>query len=82
MPTDSELLESLRDGFEQLNLFDRVRLNSLRDRGQMIIGRVFGSDSPYIERLTSIEFRYKGIAVSSVGGGSSPATNRARERAW
>lgn len=82
MPTDSELLESLRDGFEQLNLFDRARLNSLRDRGQMIIGRVFGSDSPYIERLTSIEFRYKGIAVSSVGGGSSPATNRARERAW
>jgi hypothetical protein len=48
----------------------------------MIIGRVFGPDSPYIERLTSIEFRYKGIAVSSVGGGSSPATNRARERAW
>ncbi len=37
MPTDRELLKSLRDGFEQLKLFDRARLNSLRDRGQMII---------------------------------------------
>jgi hypothetical protein len=82
MPTDTELLESLRDGFEQLKLFDSAKLNSLKDRGQMIIGRVFGPDSPYIERLTSIEFRYKGIAVSSVGGGASPATKRARERAW
>jgi predicted nucleotide-binding protein len=83
MPTDSELLESLRDGFEQLNLFDRARLNSLRDRGQMIIGRVFGPDSPYIERLTSIEFSYRGVVtIGALGGGDSPATKRARERAW
>jgi hypothetical protein len=65
MPTDRELLESLRDGFEQLKLFDKARLNSLRDRGQMIIGRVFGPDSPYIVRLTSIEFRFRPIAVST-----------------
>jgi hypothetical protein len=83
MPTDRELLESLRDGFEQLELFDRARLNSLRDRGQMIIGRVFGPDSPYIERLTSIEFSYRGVVtIGTLGGGDSPATKRARERAW
>jgi predicted nucleotide-binding protein len=82
MPTDTELLESLRDGFEQLKLFDSAKLNSLKDRGQMIIGRVFGPDSPYIERLTSIEFSHRGITVSSIGSGPDPATTRARERAW
>lgn len=82
MPTNRELLLSLRDGFEQLELFDRVELNSLRNRGQMYIRRVFGPDSPYIERLSSIEFRYMGIAVGTLEDGESPATRRARQRAW
>jgi predicted nucleotide-binding protein len=82
MRTEIELLESLRDGFEQLELFDRATLNSLRNRGQMIIGRVFGPDSSYNERLSSIEFRFMRIAVGTLGGGDSPATRRAQERAW
>lgn len=82
MPTHEELLLSLRDGFERLELFDRAELNSLRDRGQMIIRLVFGPDSSYSERLSSIEFRYMGITVGTLGGGESPATRQAREHAW
>ena len=82
MPTNEELLASLREEFEQLELFDRAKLNSLRDRGQMYIRRIFGPDSPYIEQLASIEFRYMGIAVGTLEGGDSPATRRARECAW
>jgi hypothetical protein len=82
MSTNEELLASLREEFEQLELFDRAKLNSLRDRGQMYIRRIFGPDSPYIEQLASIEFRYMGIAVGTLEGGDSPATRRARERAW
>jgi hypothetical protein len=52
MPTKRELLLSLRKGFEELELRDRACLNSLRDRGNMIIRRVFGPESSYSERLT------------------------------
>jgi hypothetical protein len=37
MQKNKELLESLRDGFEQLELFDSATLNSLKGRGQMYI---------------------------------------------
>jgi hypothetical protein len=49
MPTNRELLISLRKGFEDLEVFDDSGLNALRDRGQMIIRRVFGEDSSYGE---------------------------------
>jgi predicted nucleotide-binding protein len=81
MARNEELLQSLRYGFEQLDQFDRARLNRLRDRGQMIIRRIFGPDSPYIERLTSIEFSFRRIAVSTRGIGEDPAMRQARERA-
>jgi hypothetical protein len=42
MPTNRELLQSLRDGFEQLALFDQLELNSLGERARMIIERVLG----------------------------------------
>lgn len=82
MPTNKELLESLRDGFEQLELFDGPRLNSLRDRGRMIIGRVFGNDSPYIERLSSIEFRYTGMTVTTLGAAETAGERQRRARHW
>lgn len=82
MPTNRELLESLREGFEDLEVFDRAGLNGLRSRGQMLIGRVFGEDSPYSEQLSRIEFRYMGITVGTLEGGESLATKQARERAW
>ncbi len=47
MPTNSELLISLRKGFEDLEVFDDSGLNALRDRGQMSIRRVFGENSSY-----------------------------------
>ena len=46
MPTNRELLQSLRDGFEQLALFDQLELNSLGERARMIIERVFGGINP------------------------------------
>jgi hypothetical protein len=49
MPTKSELLRSLRKGFEDLEVFDDSGLNAQRDSGQMIIRRVFGEDSSYGE---------------------------------
>jgi hypothetical protein len=57
MPTNKELLRSLREGFEQLDPFDRSNLNSLRNRGQMLIGRVFGGNGLYKDQLSKIEFR-------------------------
>ena len=59
MPTNrhKELLLSLRDEFEQLEPFDRARLNSLRERARMIIERIFGEDSSYYERLFNISLQ-------------------------
>lgn len=82
MRTHKELLLSLRGGFEQLELFDRAKLNGLKDRGQMIIRRAFGQDSVYSERLSRIEFRYMGMTVGTLEGGDSAATRQARQRAW
>lgn len=77
MPTDRELLESLRDEFEKLEPFDRAGLNSLRDRGQMIIRRVFGADSTYMGQLSAIEFRYTGSQIVSLGAPETPGERNA-----
>lgn len=82
MPTHKELLQSLRDGFVRLQVRDESRLNSLRDRGQMIIRRAFGADSPYSERLSSIEFHYTGAYITTLGGPESPAESQMHERYW
>ena len=85
MPTKKELLLSLREGFEQLQLFDTTELNTLRDRGQMRIRRVFGEGSSYSDRLSSISFRSSGgvAVISSFGaGGESAEERQRRERAW
>ena len=86
MSRDKELLFSLRHGFENLEVFDRVRLNSLQDRARMIIERVFGEESTYYERLSGISFRRAGgVGIVSTFGGSGGETlaeRQARERAW
>ncbi len=86
MPTHKELLLSLRDGFEQLEIFDQPGLNSLRERARMRIGRVFGEDSPYIERLSNITFRSRmSVPIVSPGRSApreSPEAKQARERTW
>jgi hypothetical protein len=51
MPTNKELLRSLREGFKQLDPFDRSNLNSLRNCGQMLIGRVFGGNGLYKDQV-------------------------------
>jgi len=84
MPANRELLESLRDSFENLEVLDKPGLNSLRDRAHMIIRRVFGANSPYLERLSKIRFHPGSVPiVSSSGRGSvSPAEAHRQERAW
>ena len=82
MPTHKELLESLRDGFEQLELFDRPRLKSLQSRGQMIIGKVFGEDSSYKEQLVSKKFRYTGPSIRVLGAPETAEEKQLRERYW
>jgi predicted nucleotide-binding protein len=82
MSTHKELLLSLHDGFEQLELFDDSGLNALRVRGQMIIRRVFGTDSSYSEQLSSIEFYYTGPFIARLGAPETVAERQARERAW
>jgi hypothetical protein len=57
MPTNKELLRSLREGFEQLDTFDRSNLNNLRHCGQMLIGRVFGGNGLYKDQISNIGFR-------------------------
>jgi hypothetical protein len=48
---------SLREGFEQIDLLDRSNLNSLKNRGQMLIGRVFGGNGLNKYQLSKMEFR-------------------------
>ena len=89
MPTNRELLQSLRDGFEQLALFDELELNSLGERARMIIERVFGRNKSYYERLSATPFHRKIRSVPLVssyggggGGGENPTDRKARESAW
>jgi hypothetical protein len=76
------LLLSLRKGFEELELLDESGLNSLRDRGRMIIRRVFGEDSTYIQRLFDIEFYAPGPYMSLFGESEPPADRETQLRYW
>ncbi len=82
MPTNRELLESLRDGFERLEVFDSSELNSLRNRGEMLIRRIFGEDSPHAERLSNIVFRRNMAIPISSSDSVSPAITEARRHHW
>jgi predicted nucleotide-binding protein len=78
-----ELLESLRDGFEQLEVLDQSELNSLRGRAQMIIERVFGQGSSYNARITRIRFLPGSVPFARTHGGSASAEEKQRQqRAW
>jgi predicted nucleotide-binding protein len=82
MPTNKGLLLSLREKFDQLELFDDSGLNALRDRGRMIIRRVFGADSSYSERFSDIEFHYTGPFIFIPGEPETPAQRQGREDIW
>ena len=55
MPTNLELLASLRDGFENMSYQDREKLSGLDNRGRMLIRRTFGEDSDYYRRFIRLE---------------------------
>jgi Predicted nucleotide-binding protein containing TIR-like domain len=82
MPTNKELLESLRGGFELLEVFDWATLNSVRNRAEMLVRHLFGDDSPYIERLQNIAFRRSMVVPISSSGGVPPEIGEARKRQW
>src|SRR5918995_3668108 len=56
MPTKRELIESLRDGFVNLTYADEARLDQLLRRGEMILRRTYGTDSPYYTKFMSRGF--------------------------
>src|SRR5215216_3611222 len=86
MQTNRELLETLRDGLEELPVFDKSELDRLMTRGEMLVRRIFGSDSRYIQKLASIEFsRSLPIAISSSRYSNFPSQNhrrQAQEQNW
>lgn len=57
MPTDRSLLESLRDGFANLEYGDEDTLSRLRNRGRMILRRIYGEPSEPYERLAYAGFQ-------------------------
>jgi predicted nucleotide-binding protein len=56
MPTKSELIESLRDGFVNLGYGDDAQLSQLLNRGEMILRRTYGTNSPYYTMFLSRAF--------------------------
>jgi hypothetical protein len=83
MRINKELLLSLRDEFEQLQVFDQSELNSLRERARMIIRRAFGEDSSYMAQLSKTRFSPGSVPiVSPLGGGVSDAERQRQRHAW
>lgn len=85
MPTHKELLLSLREDFEGLKPFGNSELKTLQERGEMIIERVFGKGSRYVERFSAIQFHYRGpIAISSSGESAAQgkAQRNSRINSW
>jgi predicted nucleotide-binding protein len=56
MTTKSELIKSLRYGFENLEYGDDVRLSQLLSRGEMILRRTYGTDSLYYTKFMNRDF--------------------------
>jgi predicted nucleotide-binding protein len=56
MPANKELLESLRDQFEQLRFQNKDAQMQLRDEGLMVIRRTFGHDHEYLDTFKRIGF--------------------------
>ena len=56
MPTTRELIESLHDGFMNLEYGDEVRLSKLQSRGEMILRNTHGVDSTYYKQFVGRMF--------------------------
>lgn len=72
MPTNKELLESLRNEFQQLKYGEDDELNKLEHRGRMIISRVSGVNSEHYQQFVHTQF---GFYVSG-------ASERDEREAW
>ena len=64
VPTNKELLESVRDEFKQLENGDRDELDRLQNRGRMIIRRVIGENNDYYQRFVRTRFAIYASGVS------------------
>lgn len=81
MPAKTDLLKSLRDDYERLKPFDSPRLKRVRARSEMLIARIFGADSRYLQQIQRIEFsRNIPFAVSTSGFSTPPSDLRREER--
>jgi hypothetical protein len=56
VPTNLELMQGLREGFNSLTYKDKNELSRLDNRGRMLIRRTFGDQSDYYTRFVRIEF--------------------------
>lgn len=56
MPTHRELLESLRDGFNDLTAYDETELDRLKKRGQVLARIIFGEEGDYPTQLRKTRF--------------------------
>ena len=72
MPTNKELLESLRNEFQRLKYGEDDELNKLEYRGRMIISRVSGMNSEHYQQFVHTQF---GFYVSG-------ASERDERAAW
>ena len=57
MRTKRELVESLRDGFVKLGYGNEVHLSKLRNRAEMILRRMYGTDSIYYTQFVRRDFQ-------------------------
>jgi len=64
MPTKRELVESLRDGFVRLGYGDEEHLSKLRNRGEMILRCMYGTDSIYYTQFVSRTFQEEAPELS------------------
>jgi predicted nucleotide-binding protein len=56
VPTNLELLQGLRDGFENMAYRDKEKLSELSNRGRMLIRRAFGEDSYHYHSFVQLNY--------------------------
>jgi predicted nucleotide-binding protein len=86
MPTHRELLDSLRQQYEELPLLDWDELAKVRERGLMLVSLIFGEDSRYFKQLSEVSFQYRGPMMTVIGVAETSEEKRAKkersERNW
>jgi len=73
MASNAELLQSLLDQAQELSHRDEDELDALRQRAGMLIRRIFGHNSFYLESLRHIDFRPRVLSMVTTEDDESSA---------